>query len=133
MHRDTDQKRWVMIIKDSRNADLKTMPGRNLRLSFTGLDLHRPTFSPVSAPIAGDNAPIFADAKNSMAEGPSLIRFREQWWLYWDEPAGIGISLATSPDLKEWTHRKDLAMPPEVKHGTAFFAPRSAVLGLLRK
>ena len=63
MHRDTDQKRWVMIIKDSRNADLKTMPGRNLRLSFTGLDLHRPAFSPVSAPIAGDNAPIFADAE----------------------------------------------------------------------
>ncbi len=131
MHLDVDGKRWVMVIKDSRNADLKVMPGRNLRISYAGLDLARPEFTPVSDPIAGDNAPMFSDAKHAMAEGPSLIRFQGKWWLYWDEPAGSGINLATSPDLKNWTHRVDLAMPPGIHHGTAFFAPRSAI-GWLR-
>jgi hypothetical protein len=131
MHLDADGKRWVMVIKDSRNADLAEMPGRNLRLSYTGLNLGRPSFTPVSSPIAGDNAPLFTDPKNSMAEGPSLIRLQGLWWLYWDEPAGSGMNLATSPDLKSWTHRKDLMMPAKVQHGTAFFAPRRAV-GWLR-
>lgn len=130
MHLDTGSKRWVMVIKDSRNADLKTLPGRNLRLTFTGLDLEHPSFTPVSDPIAGDNAPIFTDPKNSMAEGQTLIRFQNEWWLYWDEPAGSGINLATSPDLKTWTHRRNLVMPPKIHHGTAFFAPRRAVAWL---
>lgn len=130
MHLDAGGRRWVMVIKDSRNADLKTMPGRNLRLTFTGPDLDHPSFTPVSAPIAGDNAPMFTDSRNSMAEGPTLIRFQGQWWLYWDEPAGSGLNLATSPDLKTWTHRKELSMPPRLQHGTALLAPRHAVAWL---
>jgi hypothetical protein len=132
MHLDPAAPRWVIVIKCSRNADLPVMPGRNLRIAYTGLDLDRPAFTPVSAPIAGDNAPLFTDPKNSMAEGQSLIRYRNQWWLYWDEPAGSGINLATSPDLKTWTHCKDLAMPARIHHGTAFFAPRRAVAWLAR-
>lgn len=127
MHLDTVGKRWVMVIKNSRNADLKWMPGRNLRLSEVGLDPKHPDFTPVSDPIAGDNAPMFIDAKNSMAEGPTLVRYRSQWWLYWDEPAGSGLNVATSPDLKLWTHRRGLIMPRRAQHGTAFFAPRRVV------
>ena len=127
MHLDEGGKRWILVVKDSRNADLKVMPGRNLRVAFTGLNLDRPEFTRVSAPIAGDHAPIFTDAQHSMAEGPSLIRFQRQWWLYWDEPAGSGLNLATSRDLKHWTHRKELLMPARGQHGTAFFAPKQAV------
>ena len=85
----------------------------------------------LSDPIAGDNALAFTDAKHPMAEGPSLIRYQGRWWLYWDEPAGSGINRATSSDLKTWTHRVDLAMPPGIHHGTVFYAPRSAI-GWLR-
>jgi sucrose-6-phosphate hydrolase SacC (GH32 family) len=121
--------RWVMVMKCSRNPDLKTMPGRNLRLTFTGPDLEHPNFTPISAPIAGTHSPIFShpDAIKSMAEGQSLLRYRDQWWLYWDEPAGHGMQLATSPDLVTWTHVKKFTFPAKAKHGTAFLAPRAAI------
>jgi hypothetical protein len=67
------------------------------------------------------------DPKKSMAEGQSLIRWRGQWRLYWDEPAGDGIQLATSPDLEHWKHVKGASFPHGAKHGTAFLAPREAV------
>lgn len=121
--------RWVMVVKCSRDPDVQPMPGRNLRLTFTGPDLNRPDFTPVSEPIAGTHSRMFShpDPIKSMAEGQSLIRFRHQWWLYWDEPAGHGMQLATSPDLVTWTHQKGLVFPAGAKHGTAFIAPRTAV------
>ena len=121
--------RWVMVMKCSRDPDLKTMPGRNLRLTFTGPDLDHPNFTPISAPIAGTHSPMFGhpDAMKSMAEGQSLLRYRDQWRLYWDEPAGHGMQLATTPDLVTWTHVKKFTFPAKAKHGTAFLAPRAAV------
>jgi hypothetical protein len=79
--------------------------------------------------MAGNHSPMFSspDPKKSMAEGQSLIRWRGQWWLYWDEPAGDGIQLATSPDLEHWTHVKGASFPRGAKHGTAFLAPREAI------
>lgn len=129
MRVDEENQRWVMVVKNSRDPDLKERPGRNLWLTFTGLDLDHPQFSPAIGPIAGTHSKIFSnpDLKKSMAEGQSLIRWRDRWWLYWDEPAGNGIQLATSPDLENWTHVKGAALPRGAKHGTAFLAPRSAV------
>lgn len=130
MRIDQKQQRWVLVIKCSRDWNLKTMPGRNLRLAFTkGLDLDKPQFTPVSEPIAGNHAPMFSNPEpaKSMAEGQSLLWRQERWWLYWDEPAGGGIQLATSPDLEKWTHLKDASLPRGAKHGTAFVAPRAAV------
>ena len=67
------------------------------------------------------------DAIKSMAEGQTLVRYRDQWWLYWDEPAGHGMQLGTSPDLATWTHVKNLSVPAKGQHGTAFLAPRAAI------
>lgn len=129
MQVDSPGERWVMVVKCSRDPGVKPMPGRNLRLTFTGPDLDRPDFTPVSEPIAGTHSRMFShpDAIKSMAEGQSLIRYRNQWWLYWDEPAGHGMQLATSPDLVNWTHQRKLLFPAGAKHGTAFLAPRAAV------
>lgn len=134
MRVDTTGERWVMVVKCSRDPNVNPMPGRNLRLTFTGPDLDHPEFTPASAPIAGTHSPMFShpDAVKSMAEGQSLIRYRDQWWLYWDEPAGNGMQLATSPDLVEWTHQKKFTFPAGAKHGTAFIAPRAAI-GWLRR
>lgn len=133
MRLDTAGDRWVMVVKCSRDPDVRPLPGRNLRLTFTGPDLNHPHFTPISAPIAGTHSPMFShpDPLKSMAEGQSLIRYRDQWWLYWDEPAGHGLQLATSPDLATWTHMKAFSFPAKAKHGTAFLAPRAAV-GWLR-
>ena len=129
MRVDVTGDRWVMVIKCSRNPDLQPLPGRNLRLTFTGTDLDHPDFKPVSAPIAGTHSPMFShpDALKSMAEGQSLLRYRDQWWLYWDEPAGHGMQLGVSRDLVTWTHVKTVTFPRGAKHGTAFFAPRLAI------
>ena len=70
-----------------------------------------------------------------MAEGQSLLRYKDRWLLVWDEPAGDGFQLATSPDLKSWTHHKNakFAFQGKTFHGTLFLAPRSAVSWLNQK
>jgi len=129
MCRDGANQRWVMVIKCSRDWNLKTMPGRNLWLTFTGLDMDHVDFTPLEGPIAGNHSPMFGnpEPRKSMAEGPSLLRYRDRWLLVWDEPAGDGVQLATSPDLKTWTHIKAATFPPHALHGTLLLAPRSAV------
>lgn len=129
MQPDPASERWVMVVKCSRDWNLKVRPGRSLWLTWTGADLDHPEFTPVKGPIAGNHSPMFTnpDPPRSMAEGPSLLRRGELWWLYWDEPAGAGIQLATSPDLEHWTHIKAAKLPPRAQHGTAFCAPRATV------
>ena len=129
MRRDEAEQRWAMIIKCSRDWNLPSNPGRNLWFTSTGLDLDRLSFAPLQGPIAGNHAPMFSnpDPPKSMAEGPSLLRYRGSWMLIWDEPAGGGLQLARSPDLKMWTHCKGAQFPRRAQHGTAFLAPRRAV------
>ena len=135
MKPDPSQKNWVMIIKCSRDESLKTMPGRNLWITrSSGMDTEKPDFSPLVGPIAGNHSPMFTDPspRKSMAEGPSLLLHKQLWWFVWDEPAGAHLQLATSPDLKEWTHRKGAKFPPRAQHGTLFVAPSSVVHWLHR-
>jgi hypothetical protein len=129
MRRDEANQRWVMVIKCSRDETLAKMPGRNLWLTFAGLDLDKLDFSPLEGPIAGNHSPLFSDPapRKAMAEGPSLLWLRDHWLLAWDEPAGGGVQLATSPDLKTWTHLKSAKFPHPAQHGTLFLAPRSVV------
>ncbi len=98
MQRDDANDRWVMVIKCSRDWNLKTMPGRNLWITYTGLDLNHLDFSPLEGPIAGNHSPMFShsEPRKSMAEGPSLLYYRDRWLLIWDEPAGNGFQLATT-------------------------------------
>ncbi|MFO1522750.1 MAG: family 43 glycosylhydrolase [Kiritimatiellia bacterium] len=135
MRLDEDAKRWVMVIKCSRDETLETMPGRNLYLAWTaGLDTDHPEFGPLIGPVAGNHSPMFSNPapRKAMAEGPSLLRHQGRWLLVWDEPAGDGFQLAASPDLRTWTHVKDadFAFAGKTFHGTLFTAPRSAVAWL---
>lgn len=128
MRCDEKNQRWAMVIRCSRDWNLATMPGRNLWLTFTGLDLERLDFSSLEGPIAGNHSPMFRnpEPRKSMAEGPSLLQYRDRWLLVWDEPAGDGLQLATSPDLRTWTHHQQAQFPRGAHHGTLFLAPRSA-------
>jgi len=133
MRVDTENKRWVYVGKVSRNADLQVRPGRNLFLSFTGLNLDIPNFSPASAPIAGTHSAMFSntDLVKSMAEGQCLLHFKNKWWLYWDEPAGNGMQMATSTDLKTWIFVKDKSFPAKAQHGTIIVVPQHTVESLI--
>lgn len=134
MRIDEAKKRWVMVIKCSRDETLKIMPGRNLWLTFTGLDMDHIDFSPLQGPIAGNHSKMFSnpEPRKSMAEGPTLLRFKDKWLLGWDEPAGNGIQLATSTDLQEWTHVREAKFPHKALHGTLFLAPRSVVAWMIK-
>lgn len=129
MRRDDTNKRWVMILKNSRDENLSRMPGRNLWLTFADLDLDMPKFTPLEGPIAGNHSTMFSNSepRKSMAEGPSLLWVYDRWLLAWDEPAGGGMQLATSPDLKAWLHIKQATFPPHAQHGTLFLAPKKEV------
>ena len=132
MRRDEANLRWVMILKCSRDENLKRMPGRNLWLTFANLDLDKPNFTPPTGPIAGNHSPMFSnpEPRRAMAEGPSLLQVGDHWLLVWDEPAGDGMQLATSPDLKLWTHHKTAKFPPLAQHGTLFLAPKKVIAWL---
>jgi hypothetical protein len=104
------------------------MPGRDLWLTFTGLDLDHPDFPPLEGPIAGNHSPMFRiPPQQCMAEGVSLLHHQGRWLLAWDEPARGGMQLAKSSDLKTWTHLKQATFPPHAQHGVLFLAPRQAV------
>ena len=117
--------RWVLTLKNEREPQLG---GKNLRMTFAPADFSNP-WTPISGPIVGPGSTIRA---NEMAEGPSLVRWKGTWRLYWDAFANGHYGMATSPDLQTWTDRTaDLKMPPHPRHGTIFRVPRAAVAALI--
>jgi hypothetical protein len=117
--------RWVMVYK---NEEAVEKGGKNLHIATAPADLSQP-WSPGPRPIVG---PGTAVRPHEMAEGPSLLKWKGAWYLYWDAFANKHYSMASSSDLTNWTDRTaDLQMPPHPRHGTVFRAPRSAV-GWLR-
>jgi len=118
--------RWVMVVKNESGIP---EGGKNLRLTFAPADFSQP-WEPAGNPIAGPGSSV---CPNEMAEGPSLLKWKKGWLLYWDAFANGHYSMASSPDLKIWTDRtSELQMPPRLRHGTVFRAPRAAV-GWLKK
>jgi beta-xylosidase len=104
--------RWVMIFKNEQETRLG---GKNLRMVTAPADFSKP-WSEVSAPIAGPGSPVRG---KEMAEGPSLLRWKDQWYLYWDAFANGHYCVASSTDLKTWTDRTaELQMPPHPSHGS---------------
>lgn len=114
--------RWVMVIKNEQYAQ---DGGKNLRLVFA--DKMQGPYTPKLGPaIVGAGTAIV----DRMAEGPSLLRRDDSWWLYWDAPGGKhSYCLATSPDLETWTNRsRDMVLPAKaMRHGTVLVVPKSAV------
>ena len=114
-----------MVIKCSRDESLKTMPGRNLWMTSTAgwirimpdfyhsSDRRRQPFAHVQPPRTRANR--WPKAPACCSPG--------RWRFAWDEPAGSGLQLATSTDLKTWKHEKNAKFPPRAQHGTLFLAP----------
>lgn len=115
--------RWIMTLK-------KEMPGerygKNIRLAFSPPKIAPESFTKTTKPFIGMSTAIQG---RQMVEGPSLVRWQDQWLLYWDSYTKGHYSLATSADLQEWTDESDtLKMPPgHPRHGTVFVAEREAV------
>ena len=113
--------RWIMVYKNESNPD---RGGKNLRFSFAPADFSQP-WTDASQPVAGPGSTI---RSQELAEGPCLIRWQNQWLLYWDAFADGHYSMASSTDLVHWTDRtSELSLPPHPRHGTVFRVPRSVL------
>ena len=119
---DTSDDRWVMVIKNEMPA--KT-GGKNLRLVFSKR-MQGPYDTRLGPPIVGAGT----DIVDMMGEGPSLVKHKNEWHLYWDAPdSKFSYCLATSPDLEHWKNRShEMSLPTErMRHGTVLVVPAIAV------
>lgn len=119
---DPGDDRWVMAIK---NELAEKDGGKNLRLVFSK-KMQGPYETTLGLAIVGAGT----DIVDQMGEGPSLLKHKGEWRLYWDAPGSeFSYCLATSSDLKTWTNRsRELKLPAKrMRHGTVLIAPRTAV------
>lgn len=116
-----DDDRWVMAIKRETNAP----GGKNIRLTFTNPTQTDP-WSAASAPILGPGSSLRA---SEQVEGPSLIRFGDEWLLYADAFTSGHYSLISSPDLVTWKDETAALSFPvgHPRHGTALVVDRDLV------
>jgi len=117
----TSDDRWVMAIKREDGPP----GGKNIRLTFTNPSQTDP-WSAASSPILGPGSPLRA---NEQVEGPSLIRFGNEWLLYADAYTSGHYSLIASSDLTTWNDQTaELTFPvAHPRHGTAMVVDRSLV------
>ena len=114
--------RYIMILKDE--TDEPAFPEKNLRLASA----EHP-----EGPYTGPGAPITGDY---WAEGPTAIKIRNKWFVYFDKYRDHKYGLLTSTDLVTWTDESDkLVVPQGIRHGTVFEVSgevAKAVLGVKR-
>jgi len=96
----------VMFLKDE---TLKPVAQKNLRTAasntLTG------GYSNPSAPITG----------NYWAEGPTAIKIKNTWVVYFDKYAQGKYGAVSSTDLKRWKDISDqINLPKGLRHGTVF-------------
>ncbi|MES2647937.1 MAG: glycoside hydrolase family 43 protein [Bacteroidota bacterium] len=98
--------RYVMILKDE---TLKPSPQKNLRIAFT--DHATGGYSKPSLPITG----------NYWAEGPTAIKLKDEWVVYFDKYRDGKYGAVSTKDFVKWTDiSAKINMPEGIRHGTVF-------------
>ncbi|QDU55113.1 glycoside hydrolase family 43 protein [Aeoliella mucimassa] len=120
---DPHEGRWIMALK--RETPVQ-QDGKNIRLAFSPAEISPESFTNATKPIVGASTSIQG---RDMAEGPTLIHWNGEWLLYWDSYGARHYSLASSPDLVQWTDiSRELSHPARhPRHGTVFAAERDAI------
>ena len=102
-----DGQRYLMFLKDETNKPFK--PQKNIRVA-TARSAQGP-YGPPSPPITGDY----------WAEGPTAIKIKDTWFVYFDKYREGRYGLVVSKDLKRWEDiSQQLHLPQGTKHGTVF-------------
>lgn len=103
-------KEYVMVLKDETKKPLQ----KNLRIA---------TSKKLSS---GYSAPSKAITGKYWAEGPTVLRLREKWIIYFDKYTQHKYGAIESIDLKTWTDVSDkITMPKGIRHGTAFVVSKA--------
>ncbi|MBN2064960.1 MAG: family 43 glycosylhydrolase [Sedimentisphaerales bacterium] len=109
--------KYAMVVKNETKH-----PKAQKNLSITMADKAAGPYGKVSKPITG----------KYWAEGPSLLRVDNLWYIYFDKYTEGKYGAICSPDLKKWTDvSNQISLPAGLRHGTAFTVDR-ALLDKLR-
>jgi hypothetical protein len=107
---------YVMFVKD----ETRTPPQKNIRVT-TSNSLYGP-YSPPSEPITG----------KYWAEGPTALKIKDTWYVYFDKYTEKKMGAVTSKDLIIWEDiSQKITFPDGVRHGTIFEADRKTLDRLL--
>ena len=100
-----DKNRYVMFLKD----ETRTPPRKNIRISIS--EKINEDYNNASSPITGDY----------WAEGPTVLKMKDQWVVYFDKYRDHRYGAVTSADLVNWTDISDkVFFPAGTRHGTVF-------------
>lgn len=108
------QKDYVLILKDN------TRPNRNLKVAFAGS---------ATGPYKNVSAPF----TSSLTEGPSVLRLKDEWLIYYDAyqkktyDAMLTKDFITFKDISQ-----EVKIPPGHKHGTIFTVNKKVLKQLLK-
>ena len=110
---------YILFLKD----ETRYPPQKNIRITSSKSLFN--SFEPVSDPITGDY----------WAEGPSSIKIRDYWHVYFDKymTTGNRMGAVKSKDLKNWTDISDeINFPENALHGSIFKVSQDVLNNLLK-
>jgi sucrose-6-phosphate hydrolase SacC (GH32 family) len=112
-----DGRNYIMFVKD----ETRTPPQKNIRIT-TSNSLYGPYSAP-SEPITG----------KYWAEGPTSMKIKDTWYVYFDKYTEKKMGLVISKDLKNWEDLSDkVSFPDGMRHGTIFQVDEKILSGLLK-
>lgn len=109
---------YLMFHKDESNKP--QIPQKNIRMAKS--ENAAGPYSEPSEPVTGEY----------WAEGPTVIKIGDNWFLYFDKYRQHKYGLLVSPDLKTWHDKSDILVYPEnLRHGTVFRVSEKVLKQLL--
>jgi hypothetical protein len=104
---------FVLVLKDN------TRPNRNLKVAFSDNPLG--PWKDISAPFTG-----------FLTEGPTVVRLKNEYLIYFDQYRTKSFGVASTTDFVKFdTTSVDISIPDEHKHGTIFRAKKEIVEDLI--
>lgn len=100
--------KWGMVLKD----ETRNPPQKNLKLAFSR-SLYKGWKMP-GPPVTG----------KEWAEGPSIIKLKDRWLIYFDKYMDKKYGAISSNDLTQWQDVSErISFPAGTRHGTVFKVP----------
>ena len=106
---------YILVLKDN------SRPGRNLRVSFGNNPLG--PYTNISEPFT-----------DTFTEGPSVLKMKDEWLIYYDAYRKKKYGAAKTKDFISFTDISDVISVPEGhKHGTIITVNEKVLKGLMEK
>ena len=113
----SDGKRYVMFLKD----ETRIPPQKNIKIASS--KKLNDGYNSASVPITGDY----------WAEGPTTLKVKGDWIVYFDKYRDHKYGAIISSDLTNWTDISDkISLPKGIRHGTIFKISKKELEPLLK-